>query len=537
MKAQKWQEAISALEQAIAIDPTPSAGKLEEGVFRTDYFPQYYLFVAYLKTNQFAKARQAFQSRGVLTPKLNTEAQAYLAELVKADGAAGAIGEFERLAAAGDAALAAKQYADAAKAFESARDKLPDEFTKRNLQARLTDARNGLAQVQAAAAQAERRRAADAARVLQDAARNLAAEGQRLVTAGKLGDARAKFQAAQAQLAGSKEAADGLADIQRREREYTASKDRADQLSKGGNLAAARDELVKARDLHPEWFERDRLASSIANIDKMLGSQALVDAARKAFDERRWADAASAAASALQSDPGNRDIASLRSAAESRLALDAARGLAASGRYNEADAKYSEAVAKDASNKDATDALAGSRRYADLVAQGRKLAQGSDQGGAKKVLDEARQIDGARFAREGLTALLSDVKPTAPAPPPPDAPAALQRRSPEDLAREGLIALFNGAPRQAIPMLDEALAGSSKTDKTRRATLYAYLGVAYATLSFQSPADSSDQWKTKALEQFHSALALERGYRLSERLVSPRVRDLFDRAAKSGSNH
>src|SRR5207247_2769903 len=62
--AQKWNEAIAALNEAIRFDPAPRSYR--EGVLLMDYYPQYYLFVAHLKTGDLVKARQFYESRGTL---------------------------------------------------------------------------------------------------------------------------------------------------------------------------------------------------------------------------------------------------------------------------------------------------------------------------------------------------------------------------------------------------------------------------------------------------------------------------------------
>src|SRR5882757_5858532 len=58
--AKEYSTAITLLQQAIAADPKSSANKYVEGVFRTDYFPYYYLGVAYLETRQYDKAQENF---------------------------------------------------------------------------------------------------------------------------------------------------------------------------------------------------------------------------------------------------------------------------------------------------------------------------------------------------------------------------------------------------------------------------------------------------------------------------------------------
>jgi tetratricopeptide (TPR) repeat protein len=81
----RWQQAIPLLEQAIAVDPTPQAKKRVNGTVSEDYFPQYYLFLAYLKTNQLERARTFYVLRGPLTPALARDAELYYQELLQAE--------------------------------------------------------------------------------------------------------------------------------------------------------------------------------------------------------------------------------------------------------------------------------------------------------------------------------------------------------------------------------------------------------------------------------------------------------------------
>ncbi len=83
MGAEKWQEAIGAFTEAIRIGPVSRT--FREGVLVMDYYPQYYLFVAYLKAGDFAKARQYYESRGNLPSKFTSDARRYSDELAAAE--------------------------------------------------------------------------------------------------------------------------------------------------------------------------------------------------------------------------------------------------------------------------------------------------------------------------------------------------------------------------------------------------------------------------------------------------------------------
>ncbi|HKB14084.1 MAG TPA: hypothetical protein VKD69_25640, partial [Vicinamibacterales bacterium] len=56
--AGKYAEAVPLLERAVAADPKAAPNKIIEGVFRTDYFPYYYLALAYVELQQWDKAAQ-----------------------------------------------------------------------------------------------------------------------------------------------------------------------------------------------------------------------------------------------------------------------------------------------------------------------------------------------------------------------------------------------------------------------------------------------------------------------------------------------
>src|SRR5690606_33159103 len=60
-EAGEFQKAVAELEEAIAADPRAAANKYVEGVFRTDYFPYFYLGASYLKLGRLDLAQQNFR--------------------------------------------------------------------------------------------------------------------------------------------------------------------------------------------------------------------------------------------------------------------------------------------------------------------------------------------------------------------------------------------------------------------------------------------------------------------------------------------
>ena len=58
----RYPEGIPLLEKAISIDRRQARVKIIEGSFSTEYFPFYYLGVAYLRTGNLDKAEEAFNN-------------------------------------------------------------------------------------------------------------------------------------------------------------------------------------------------------------------------------------------------------------------------------------------------------------------------------------------------------------------------------------------------------------------------------------------------------------------------------------------
>src|SRR5436190_10800819 len=73
VKASEWESAITFMNAAMSIDPTPRS--YQDSGAEHDYYPQYYLFVAHLKTGDLAAARRFDESRGNLPVKLTTDAR------------------------------------------------------------------------------------------------------------------------------------------------------------------------------------------------------------------------------------------------------------------------------------------------------------------------------------------------------------------------------------------------------------------------------------------------------------------------------
>ena len=133
------------------------------------------------------------------------------------------------------------------------------------------------------------------------------------------------------------------------------------------------------------------------------------------------------------------------------------------------------------------------------------------------MLGEARNLDAARFEREGLTSTL-------------DALTKSIGQEPSKLAlQEALLALLKGDAQKSIAILEPALSGGGD----RAASLHAYLGVAYATRSLSAPKpDDRTRLREKAVEQFKLAASAQPGYELSSRIVSPAIITIYNEARR-----
>jgi hypothetical protein len=88
---------------------------------------------------------------------------------------------------------------------------------------------------------------------------------------------------------------------------------------------------------------------------------------------------------------------------------------------------------------------------------------------------------------------------------------------------------MRGDTRRSESLLESAISASTGRDR-QTAALHAYLGVAYAAEALRSGKDNdaSAELRQKALSEFRLARAAERDYRLSTRIVSPKILALFD---------
>jgi tetratricopeptide (TPR) repeat protein len=311
--------------------------------------------------------------------------------------------------------------------------------------------------------------------------KQLVAQGDQLESQGQLQGARARFQEAESLQQGA--GRPGLDRIQHRQNEYNRLKGLAENDARAGRMDAARDKATEAQKFDPEQFRVDNLLSRLEGL-KPSGPPANKDAERA------------------------RDL------------INRAQGQIAQRNYSEAEALYRQAATLDPQNADAAAWLENSREFASLRDRGRQLFRENKLQEARQAFNEARQRDEQRFGAEGLESLLKQIE------------DVLGKAPAMDLTpvRTALVAYLQGDVNRAASLL-EPLAGNASLDAGVRAHVFAFLGAAYAdqSLSVRSDGERS-ALRQKALDQFRRLIDLQPGYRLSEGLVSPRVREILDEA-------
>ena len=482
-----FDAAAPLLEQAIAADPKDGPKKYVEGTFRADYYPYYYLGVAYLELRQYEKAQKNLEkAKATLPQSLRAALDGYTRRLASETAPkpppvgpppkpAGPAPGFDNAVRTADAALSAKNYRDAVTAYDAAKAADAAEFSRQNLQPKRDEAARGVTGQQ------------------------LAAEGRAALQRLELKAAEAKFDQANAALPGQKEVTDGLADIRQRRSTYQRLKADAEQDIRQNALPNARAKLEQAKLADPEQFDADHLDARAKYVaDLMAGPVVPPEGPKPATGAQISPDAAKRA--------------------EAQALFDRAKGLAARGQYADADAAFAGVLQLDPHHQGAELAIKNSRRFADLRREADDLSAHGNAPAARDRLAEARALDSRRFEQEGLNAILERLVRETPT-------------SDKNALRDGLVALMRGDARLSATILEAAL---SRTEAGARqgAGVHAYLGVAYATEALRSPEGnaSANELRQKAVAQFRLALAAQRDYQLSTRVVSPKIRAMFDQA-------
>jgi hypothetical protein len=494
LDAKNYESAVMLLQQAVTADPKAGASKYVEGVFRADYFPYYYLGIAYLELRQYDKAQEYFtKSRNGLSRPLLVKLDDYQKRLTSETALAsrGRPGSpsppsgppapnpnFEPAIRAADAALAAKRYAEAVASFDVAKNADSAEFAKENLQSRRDEAARAVAGLQ------------------------LAEEGRQLLKSSQLQAAQAKFEQANQTLPSQKAVTDGLAEVKQRQENYQRFKGDAEQNIRVNNFQEARAKFDQARAADLEQFNVDNLEARARFVNDRL-------------NDANSASSANNSANPVVAPATGGDIARQK---ESRRLLDRAMLLAGQGKYAAAEKGFADALASDAGNQAADAALKRSRQFVALRAEAIELARRGNVLDAQERLTNARNLDSPRFDRERLGAIL-------------DRMAGQTGQEPDKTAlRTALLALLDDNPQKSIAILEPVLAGRPTDSNAALAALYAYLGVAYATeaLSSANQGEPSRLLREKARVQFRLAVSAQPNYQLSPRLVSPRILALFE---------
>ena len=485
VKAGQYEAGIPLLLEALKVAPRQDRNKHVEGAFYEEYFPHYYLGMAYLRLRRLSDAERAFSDARVcrcLSPELSKLLAVYEADLQKliqdeernrrnTGGGGGATGggatggttggggtppDFLKRLQEAQTAASADRYADALRAYDALRAMDPNEYAKRNLGDRRADVERAWAQ-------------------------HLVQQGNQAAAAGQLNDAAARYQEAEKIVSGAGRA--GLDEIQRRRTEYSRLKGAAEVDAKAGRMDAARDKARQAQGFDPEQFRADNLLSALEALRPATTASGNAEKARELIKQ-----------------------------AQDRISARDYRG---------AGTLYRQAAGLDPQNAEAAAWIEASAQFESLRDRGQQLQREGKLPEAMQTLEDARRRDEQRFVAEGLDALVKRIADKL-----GDLPEA-------QLApiRAALVAYLQGDVAGAAAKLEPLAGGSMPLDPRARAHVHAYLGAAYADLSLAARAETDrNDLRQKALAQFQQLVALQPEYRLSEMLISPPIRALLDQA-------
>jgi tetratricopeptide (TPR) repeat protein len=465
--AGKYAEAAAQLERAVAADPRDASQKLDEGVYRVEYFPHYYLALAYAELKQWQKAKENLEKARGTVPRQPRPQQARFKD---AEGliARGLTPEpaadprkkaFDADADAALASLTRQKYQQAIGEFDAIRSKYADLFASSDLAAKRDEAVKGYAG-------------------------QLWDEGRQLLQQNKLNEAKAKLQQSDGVLGGQKATTDLLAEIKRREDDYQRLKAGAQQDTTNKNYSGARDKYQQAQTADPEQFAADNLGPKLTEVIAL----ARIPTGRGTVVDNK-------------PPPPGIDPNVLEGQRQALRAKD----FIAQKKYAEADRAWASALESDSKNQEAAEAVEKARKFKALRDQSARMERSKNKAGADQTLREAQTLDPGRFTAEGLDKKLT---------PPVD-------RVRDAMAR-GLLALLNGKASDSVSILEPI----ASTDPA--AQLHAYLGVAYATQALSAPkSEDRTRLQNKAIEQFKLAKSAQPDYQLSTRIVSPAILSIY----------
>lgn len=480
-EAGKFGEAIDQLEKAVAAEPKAEANKLEEGVHRIDYFPYYYLGLAYSELEQFDKAQLNLnKARATLNRRQQARFDVADARIKVAldPKPAPRNAAFDSALRETEALVTGKQFDAAIKKFDQLRTMDAGEYGKAGLAARRESAVKGLSA-------------------------QLLDEARASIQASRFKDALTKLQRAEELQPGQRPVSELVAELTKRDDDYQRLKTGAQADFTARNYESARGKLQQAQSVQPELFASDNLAARLTDVTKL---------AEKGTATPAGGGAPSTTAAAA--------------ATNSRTLVDEARALRKQGKYPEAATAYAKAAAADANNRDAIAGVDQATKYQRLRDQAMKSGA-NDRVNAQKALVDARGVDAARFDSEGLGKTLESLSASAEVAKIPGAAPAAAGDESQLALKNGLLALLKGDAQGSIAILEPA------ASRANAAPLHAYLGVAYATRALSAPkADDRASLREKAVRAFKLAQAAEPAYQLSSRIVSPAILSIYQSARR-----
>ena len=469
VKAGKWADAITNLQNAIAADGRPRSYK--EGVFDNDYFPQYYLFIAYARSNDMPNAAKFSGARNGVPAKIAADSTQASADFKKWQDGNAALNAFNDLMGKGDNALKSNNF-DAASGFFDQASKLPglDDINKKKATDKI--AAVGTAKV------AEEKRLAE---VRDNAARQQEQEKQRLAQQER----------------------------QKTLDEFNAAKGRGDTAYNQKNWPVAITAYNDAKTKSPQDFNganlEPKLQDAIKQKQKADDFEAAVKNGEAAFNAKNYPEAKTAYASAQGLIPDEfqkRGLSAKLAAAQKeidKMGADAAKK-----------AEFTAAM-------NAGIGAVNAGRYDDAIRQFETARQKSPDDFKSQNLQA--KIDDANNRKK---AALNAANNTPPKPPVVETIQPPPGVSGDKLAHDGLSALLaTGDAAKAIQLLRQAHDAGRFSKSGMKVTVDAYLSVALAAQALQK---NDDDLKRQAKQQYKT---VPRDYKLDDKLVSPKIRELL----------
>jgi tetratricopeptide (TPR) repeat protein len=388
-------------------------------------------------------------------------------------------------------AVKAKRYPEAVRILGQARQLDPQLFEDRNLHA-----------------EQERIRAEI------ELGKKLAEAGRQLLQQQKHSQALAKFREAHEVYPDQRMANEGISKIAEDGKLYEQNLKSGHAALEQGRIALAIEHYEKAAEIYPEFAEIEQVKS---RIEGLRGWNALLRHARDSMEKGDLSEALDAYRNILNQDPANREAQTTIPKIESQVFLLNAQELLAEKQFRQADRLLGKALARDPANLEAAGLLEKSKQYQKIVRRGRAFHRERKCKEAKVALRQARVIYPKRFVSEGLETLLNQ-ECAEPVP------------VPVSEIRRGLRALTESQPQRAISILEGILneAGEGQIH------VHAFLGAAYALASALEE-DSDPAALENARAQFRIVLDLNPNFKLSRRLFSPKILEVFEQVSLEGT--